>query len=173
MDYLDITSVEQAFIIKELKEKMDLTWKEIANAVNVDRSMIYFYANGKSRIPKNKYHLLCMMARVDPLELPILRISNKEKMIRVPEGGGDLEEFLAAFALFGHLNPLTYEVAITVPYFEMTRIKALFKTLFDIEPTTIRCEDSVRVKTYSKALYVYLQGISTRTNDEKRIVMPA
>jgi DNA-binding transcriptional regulator WhiA len=97
-----------------VKEKSNLTWDAIAHFLDLSRGMIFFYANGKSKIPKNNYERLCQLIKISPTHKSYLIIKNKTFIIKkVNKINEDLAELLGVLAGDGHLSNINHEISVT------------------------------------------------------------
>jgi len=77
--------------------------------------MIFFYLNEKSKLPYEKYKLLCAYANVpEDKKIRLVEINNKTVRIILPPLSESLAEFIGALAGDGHMNVLTNEVSISM-----------------------------------------------------------
>ena len=58
-DFLDVAPFKQKAILTFFKLKLDFTWSQIANLLGVNRSMIFFYLSGVSKMPFAHITKLC------------------------------------------------------------------------------------------------------------------
>jgi DNA-binding transcriptional regulator WhiA len=139
MKYINFTKTNQITFMREVKAKTNLTWEKIAQELFVSRAMIFFYLNAKSKIPENKYKLLCALANVKPEVRSYIEIYNKTKIISLPKKTSEnLAEILGALAGDGHLSHHNYEINITGHRvldrdYITSHLAKLFNSVFDIK----------------------------------------
>ena len=115
MEYINFSKNKQTSFLRLTKIRTNLTWKQIAHFLEVNRSMIYFYLNEHSRLPYDHYVRLCSLAKINIDEnIETINIKNKENIIKIPKLSTKLAEFLGALAGDGHVNTITYEVSISM-----------------------------------------------------------
>jgi len=171
MQYLDIPKREQNNFLKEAKDKLQLTWKDFASFLGVNRSMIYFYANGSSHLPLKSYIFICNKINRQLDIVPTIEISNKIKNLNFPIFCEKLAEFLGILAGDGHINDESYEVSVALDKNsdkEYSRyVECLFTELFGFKPAFFHQNNVTRIKTYSKSLVSHLAEVFGRVNGGK------
>jgi len=162
--FLDLENNEQKEILMKLKRKLDLTWKNIADLLNVNRSMVFFYLNEKCKLPYKSFLVLCKAAEIDPKDFEIRKLTivkNSIQPISKPQKTNkELAEFLGILAGDGCLTR-GYEVTVTCNAivdkpFVVNRVAHLFNYLFEITPR-IRIQKNT-ICCYSKELYSFLSN---------------
>ena len=160
MQYLNIPRSQQKLFLQEVKQRVGLTWEDLASLLDVSKSMVYFYANGRHRIPLCKYTLLCEKSRYTLDSLSIIDISNKPKDITLPEMCSELAEFIGIIMGDGHVSSKNYEVTITLDKYKdhdyVPHVAKLFTDLFTIQPVIHLTKNVARCRTYSKQLVNFL-----------------
>lgn len=63
-DYLVVSSEKQKEILLFFKSKLGLTWRKLAKVLGINKSMIYFYLSGSSKIPFVHILKLCEVSGV-------------------------------------------------------------------------------------------------------------
>lgn len=159
---VDLPKGEQRKFLRSTKTSLDVTWQDLAKSLNVSRSMVYFYANKHSRIPFDKYKLLCELRGVSLPIIPTVVVCNSLKPINTPPLCPELAEFLGIVSGDGHVNGLTYEVSIALDKIKdreyAKHVADMFERLFFITPSWIETSNLIRIKVYSKHLAYFLSS---------------
>lgn len=115
MKFINFSKNEQSRFMRLVKEKTNLTWKQIAHLLAVDRSMVYFYLNEKSKLPYLSYKKLCKLASLSiNFKIPKIEIKNRRKNIQIDlKLSKKLAEFIGILAGDGHLSKITTEISIS------------------------------------------------------------
>lgn len=162
MQYINLPESQQSSFLRAIKNNTKYTWKQLANSLRVNRSMIYFYLNEHSKLPYNHYVKLCELAKIQKkVNINLVDIKNKEVKIRIPALSCRLAEFLGALAGDGHMNNSTYEISISLDkdldkdYSD--HIIDMYKKLFGLEARKYIQENKIKCFAYSKRLVTFLQ----------------
>lgn len=146
-----------------VKRNSNLTWEDIANALEITKGMIHFYLNGKSKISKNNYEKLCKIAMIKPANQSYIAVKNKTQKIKIPKLNNDLAEFLGLLAGDGHVSKVNYEVSVTCHKeldkdYATNRVTKLFLDLFSLNAIIKENKNNNAMKclVHSKMLSEYL-----------------
>ena len=162
MKHINFPQNKQTLFLRLIKSKTNFSWKKLAQFLNINRSMIYFYLNEHSKLPFDSYKKLCKLTNIKIKNVKLIEIKNKEEEINLPKLDKFLSEFLGALAGDGHMNNITYEVSISLDK-DLDKkyaiyILDLFKDLFNIKARTYIQKESNKIKcfVYSKRLVNFL-----------------
>ncbi len=114
MKYLDFSKKDQISFMRLVKERSNLKWEKIAHFLGIHRSMIFFYLNGKSKIPYENYKKLCSLAKIKQSHKSYVFIKNKIQPInKINMIDNNLAELLGILAGDGHISNINYEVCVS------------------------------------------------------------
>ena len=175
MQYIQLPEGKQTSFLKLVKERTKLPWHQIAHLLDVNKSMVYFYLNEKSKLPYSRFVILSELAKISITEnVRLTDIKNKTMNIRLPLLSDALAEFIGAMAGDGHMNRITYEVSISLDkdldeeYSD--HIIYLYRKLFEIKARKYKQNAYHKVKcyTYSKKLVEFLSEVYTAPIGKKK-----
>ena len=163
--FLDLKKGEQRKVLLELKNKLNVTWNEMANLLEVNRSMVFFYLRESSKLPIERIWLLNKKKGLDMT--PFKYLNTKElpavglKPINEPDLDENLSEFLGILAGDGCVCETGHETSVTcglaVDHEYVTgRVQELFIQLFKVQPTIAMEGTKIRCRLYSKKLKQFL-----------------
>lgn len=150
--------------MRSVKDKSNLTWESIAKSLNLSRGMIFFYLNGKSKIPKENYEKLCQITGIKPEQKSYIIIKNKTQPIKeVSEVNEHLAELLGILAGDGHISSTNYHISVTChrikdkDYIE-NHVTNIFIKLFEVNPKTREQlhNNTIKCVVNSKILFEFL-----------------
>lgn len=164
MKYINFNQKEQQEFMKRVKSNSNLTWKAITQSLGLSRSMIFFYLNGKSKIPTENYEKLCKIAMFEPNNLSPTIIKNKTQNINAPEQIDErLAEFIGLLAGDGHVSRINYEISVTCHKrldkdYVTNRVSKLFLDLFSLNAAIreSKINNVIKCSVHSKLLSEYL-----------------
>lgn len=147
-----------------VKQRSNLTWKNIANNVGINRSMIFFYLDGHSKISLDNYRRLCLIAQLRPEKIDLVEINNKAYHIRKPNTlNEDLAELVGIIAGDGHISAVNYEVSVSGNLLHdgayiKAYVKCLFERIFSCHARiyTYKPNHNIKCIVHSKELVEYL-----------------
>ena len=142
--YVEFPKGKQTEFLRKVKYNLPLTWINIAKALNVDRSMIYFYLDENSRLPYPSFIKLCKMANLNPAEF-IYKTTNIRQRgnARIPSNlTAQLAEFVGFLLGDGSTSLSSYQICISMDgvldekyVYDIPR--TYFMSLFGKEPLII------------------------------------
>ena len=160
--YLDVGKEKQKLIVQELKNRLGMSWTEIAKFLGVTRCMTLFYNSGRYRLPHASFLKLCKKAGVGPkkFELKLIRAHNKPKIVALPKMSEDFAEFLGILYGDGCISrnwaiPITCD-AISDRKYVLEKVKPLFEKLFKASPALSYQRNCIKCRLYSKKVHQYL-----------------
>ena len=164
MLFLNSSSGKQAELLRTLKEKTVLTWKQVSKLLKVNRSMIFLYLNGKCKIPKFRLEILCKTAGIELNSLGIEFVEESpsgEKQMKIPKMDERLAEFLGILSGDGCLESNNYSVSITCgkeldSEYVSKKVAPLIEAIFSLKPTVFSNAGRINCRIYSKQLWTYL-----------------
>ncbi|MBS3147551.1 hypothetical protein J4219_01560 [Candidatus Woesearchaeota archaeon] len=160
MEYLVLKPGELRGFLQNSKKKLTFTWDEFARFLGVNRSMIFFYLQEKSKFPLSHYEFICKKLNVSPIKFNTVNITNKLKKVQFPEQSEQLAEFLGIMAGDGHLGRPAYEISIALDKNSdkdyVYHVSALLEDIFKTKPSIYHQNNITRVKIYSKELFNFL-----------------
>jgi len=156
--YIELEPKDRTALLHKAKRKLDGTWEDLAKFLNINRSMIFFYLSGHSRIPSDKFIKLQELTKMKIIEY---KTKSRGKEIKTPKKSKELIEFLGILAGDGHMNYVSYEVTVTGHRqldhnFLVLFVKPLIKKLFGISPYTVEKNNVIYCRVYSKNLVDFL-----------------
>ncbi|PLW80733.1 hypothetical protein C0585_01145 [Candidatus Woesearchaeota archaeon] len=161
MKYINFSKSEQLEFMTKIKQEINESWDSIAKKLEINRSMIFFYRNGHSKISQINYEKLCKLANIkESINLKFIEINNKKNTIKIPKLTETLSEFIGSLAGDGHINNINYEVSISMDknvdsdYSNHTQL--LFKKLFNLKAKKHTQKNSTKCYVYSKELVEFL-----------------
>lgn len=163
--FLDLPEGEQKKILKELKETFGITWDEIAELLEVNRSMVFQYLREKSRLPIKRLLFICRKKKLPFSKYSALKTIELAgyglKEPHEPKLDARLAELLGALGGDGCVCETGNDVSITcsaiVDYEYVDKhIKNLFATLFRLPPKVIGEGTRIKCRIYSKKLKEFL-----------------
>lgn len=164
MKYINFTKDEQIEFMQLVKSKTKLTWESLAHSLFISRSMIFFYLDGHSKIPKASYEKLCKLSGLKPVKEDCIEIKNKTEEIIFPKLDARIAEFIGILAGDGHLSSINYEVSVVCHKFDdneyVTNHVTTFFQLFGLNSkvTYSKLNNAIKCRVYSKALCAYLRS---------------
>jgi DNA-binding CsgD family transcriptional regulator len=167
MEYIDFNMNKQKEFMRLVKFKSNYTWKEIARYLKINRSMVYFYLGGHSKISLKNYNMLCALAKIKRNGRSIVEINNKTKPIKILKSiNNELSELLGILSGDGHISKTNYEVSVSGNLREgkdyMTKhVKGLFEKLFwcHVRIYEYRPNNNIKCIVNSKMLVEFLNKI--------------
>jgi DNA-binding transcriptional regulator WhiA len=162
--YINFDINEQVAFMKLVKRKSKLTWNALAHFLNLSRGMIFFYANSKSKIPKENYEKLCQLIKIKPVHKSYIIIKNKTLIIKeVKETNENLAELLGILAGDGHLSNINHEISVTChrkddKEYILNHVSRLFRDLFEVNVKIKEQDHNNTIKSVvnSKMLSLFL-----------------
>jgi len=164
--FLNLEHGGQTRVLRELKKALRLGWKEMAELLEVNRSMVFFYLKETCRMP---YEKILLVEKKNPelnlsgyTKLETIELADYGKnMASRPVLDNKLAEFLGALAGDGCVCKTGNEVSISCSaivdrdYIE-NRINRLFWKLFKIKPKIRTQKNLIQCRTYSKEIRLFL-----------------
>lgn len=160
MKYVKLNKKDLEALFLKLKSKQ--SWTQIAESLNISRSMLFNYKNNAYPLPYSLFKQISDRVNYHAK----YNIINKDryifKKIRKPLLTKELAEIIGALSGDGHINKNNYEVSITCSKLDKEYIyylKEIFERLFGLKFRIITQENIIRLKTYSKSLALFFHTI--------------
>jgi len=158
--YIELKNKDRRLLLTKAKEKLNCNWEGLAKFLKVNRSMLFFYLSGHSRIPQDKFNKLVELTKLKAIKFTT---KSRGKEIILPKESRELIEFLGILAGDGHINNISYEITITghrkLDYnFLVLFVKPLIKKLFGLQPYIVEKNNVIYCRTYSKKLVDFLHS---------------
>ena len=114
--YIEFPKGKQTEFLRRVKYNLSFTWINIAKALNVDRSMVYFYLDENSRLPYHSFIKLCKMANLNPAEFSYNTINILQRgNAKIPSSlTAQLAEFVGFLLGDGSITIPTYQICISM-----------------------------------------------------------
>lgn len=158
--FLNLCNGQQKKLLSYFKNKMKITWVEMAKILRVNRSMIFFYCNDSCKMPLNKIRKLCFVSNdnIENFNLNCVLISHGIKNINFPKKNKYLAEFFGILFGDGCISKNNYSVYITCDAFlDYLYIKEIvfwfFVDLFGVFPKIRFQKGAIHCWVYSKKLF--------------------
>lgn len=174
-EYLDIGKEAQSELIRELKSNCPFSWTDIADNLGVNRSMMFPYLRGESKISREKLMLFAKIANytIDEKLLNFIEADFGEKKPSLPAINSDLAEFLGILYGDGCLSRDNYLIDISGSskadlLYHKTRVGPLLKNLFNLEPRYKFQRNCIHTGFGAKLLHGYLSDTFSFPIGEKK-----
>ncbi len=162
-EYLDIGKETQRELLRNIKLGCDKTWDQLAKEMGINRSMIFFYLNGKCKIPREKFKILSRNSTfsINPNELNFAEMDFVKKAPRLPTISEEMAEFLGIMYGDGCISSYNYTIDISGDkrsdiLYHTSRLHSLILHLFGISLKRIIQRNCVHTRISTKTLCTYL-----------------
>lgn len=180
MQYLNLSNGKQKQLLENFKNSLNFSWREMAHALGVNRSMVFFYCNDSCKMPFKHIIKLCKISGQDASQFSKLNKimpARVSKNIRKPSlNCKKLAEFCGILLGDGCIYSKNNTICIAghsihdKEYFEKY-IKTLIGDLFGLVPSFYYSKKSkaIRCAIHSKKLASYLlnNGLFVKGNKKK------
>ncbi|MDO8427802.1 MAG: LAGLIDADG family homing endonuclease [Candidatus Diapherotrites archaeon] len=161
--YLNIGKEEQHKLLQTIKQNIGMTWTQISEFLEVNRSTVLFYNSGTIKIPQNNLLKLIQKANitVNLNKLKFVTLKFRTHEVSLPAMSEQLAEFLGIVYGDGCLTTENYGIIISEGivsdkiYIE-SHVKQLMKNLFQAEPWFRYQRNVVHCNLSSKKAHQYL-----------------
>ena len=163
--YVEFTKRKQTEFLRKVKYNVPLTWINMAKALNVDRSMIYFYLDENSRLPYNSFIKLCGMANLNPAEFNYKTVNITQKgNAKIPATlTTQLTKFIGFLLGDGSIVLSNYQICVSMDgvldeKYVYEILRNYFMSIFGKEPLICYSKRSMGIRCiiYSKEVCDFL-----------------